>query len=74
MGRVGFYELGIMELELELKTQTFNTNRPTLDLFGHLDPPMGLRVGSNLMDGSGLMGWWTTLFITHQIEAWQNSC
>ena len=56
MGRVGFYELGIMELELELKTQTFNTNRPTLDLFGHLDPPMGLRVGSNLMDGSGLMG------------------
>ena len=56
MGWVGFYELGVVELKLELKTQTFNTNRPILDLFGHFDPPVGLRFGLDLMDGSGLMG------------------
>ena len=52
-GRVGFYGLVNVESEPEPKTEFFYFDGPTPDSFGHSDLPVGLRVRSGQMGGSG---------------------
>ena len=53
-----------MEPKVKSKIRFFNTYRPALDSFEHLDLTMSLQVGSSRMSESSLMGCRTALHMT----------